>query len=87
MNMRGTETGSELEVKWYYKPIWVIIAILALGPLALPLVWLSPAFKKWLKVTISILVLVLTALFVKASVDLYNILSSQIKELYKVLGM
>lgn len=37
---------------WYYEPVWILIlGFVVLGPLALPLVWLSPKMNrpaKWL---------------------------------------
>ena len=73
-------------VKWYFRPLTVIIAILFIGPLALPLLWMSPAFKKRLKTLITILTIVLTLCFIKVSVDLYRTLLNHIRELEKVLS-
>ena len=36
-------------IKWHLRPSVVIIALLAAGPFALPLVWMSPAFTKPVK--------------------------------------
>ena len=30
--------ANKKRIKWYYKPVWVVVAILAAGPFALPLV-------------------------------------------------
>lgn len=77
--------NDKAQAKWYFKPVAVIAAILAVGPLALPLVWMSPCFKKWVKAAITAAVILLTIWLFRASVDLYEKLSSQIQDLQKVL--
>lgn len=72
-------------VKWYYKPVWVVVAILVAGPFALPLIWFSPALQKWLKVLLTIATLLLTALLLKATVDIYHILTKEMAELQSAL--
>ena len=68
-------------VKWYYKPVWVVVAILAAGPFALPLVWFSPALKRWHKVAITIAMVAVTLWLVKATVDIYRLLLKEMTEL------
>ena len=46
--------------KWYYATGTVVIALLCLGPLALPLVWRNPRYKPVTKAIITVVVLVLT---------------------------
>ncbi len=48
--------------KWYFATGAVIIALLCLGPLALPLVWLNPRYKLATKAIITVVVLVVTIL-------------------------
>lgn len=74
------------KTKWYLRPAWVVVMILAMGPLAIPLVWMSPAFKKWLKVTITVLLILFTIWTIKASVSLYNTLKAQIQTLQDELN-
>lgn len=74
------------KMKWYLRPAWVVVMILAMGPLAIPLVWMSPAFKKWLKVTITVLLILFTIWTIKASVSLYNTLKAQIQTLQDELN-
>jgi len=81
-DVRATENSA---VRWYLKPVPIIIAILIVGPLALPLVWLSPALKNWHKVAISILVILFTVWFVTASAKIYESLAGQIRELQDVM--
>lgn len=72
-------------VKWYLKPITIIIAILCIGPLALPLVWISPAFKKSHKIFITIIVAIITLWLIKVSVELYNIFLDRLQQLQEIL--
>lgn len=48
--------------KWYFATGTVVLALLCLGPLALPLVWLNPRYKPTIKGVITVLVLGLTIL-------------------------
>ena len=48
--------------KWYFKTPFVVIAVGAVGPLALPLIWFHPRLTRKHKVLITIAVLILTYL-------------------------
>ena len=78
---RKTDAG----VRWYFRPPAVFLALLCAGPLALPLVWLSPSFKKSHKIIITAAVAALTVWLAKASVELYNLLLEELRELERVL--
>jgi len=43
--------------KWYFKTSTIVIAILCVGPFALPLIWLNSRFNKGKKILISGIVL------------------------------
>lgn len=47
--------------KWYFATGTLVMALLCLGPLALPLAWLNPRYKPLTKVLITMIVLTLTA--------------------------
>ena len=72
---------SKENVKWFYRPVWVIVAILTAGPFALPLVWLSPKLDKWLKIFLTIAVLLITLWMVQAMVNIYHLLIKQMADL------
>ncbi len=61
------------------------MAILFVGPLALPLVWLSPAFKKSHKIVITIIIILLTGWLGMALVRLYSILLQRTNELWELM--
>ena len=42
--------------KWYFSTSSVVIALLCVGPLALPLVWLNPRYKPAAKAIITVIV-------------------------------
>ncbi|MCP4649970.1 MAG: zinc ribbon domain-containing protein [PVC group bacterium] len=50
------------DTTWYFKPFGLIIALLCVGPFALPLVWLNPNFNKNKKIIISCIVIVISAI-------------------------
>ena len=62
-------TSEELDknVSWYYEPVFVLLMIfLFLAIFGLPLLWKSPHFARWQKVTISILTTIYTGLILWA---------------------
>ena len=67
--------------KWYYSNSTLLAAILCLGPLALPLVWLNPRFKSITKLLITVGVLVLTYFVCQSAMNMYQNLMDQIKAL------
>jgi hypothetical protein len=74
-------TGEGRPIKWFLRPAAVIVALLIAGPFALPLVWLSPGFKLWQKAALTAITLVLTAMLVESSVELYKTLVIRLKEI------
>jgi len=76
----------EKKVPWYYRTSSIVIGLLCIGPLALPLVWASPAIKKAHKIIISITVIVLTIWFVKASIKLYKVSLEHLQQLQDILN-
>lgn len=74
------------EKKWYYRPWVIFLGILAVGPLALPLVWSRPRMPLFWKIFISIGVLALTGWALVATADYYKVMMEHYKELAKVLS-
>jgi hypothetical protein len=46
--------------KWYLKTSILILAFLTIGPFALPMLWFNPRYSKLTKITVSVIVLVIT---------------------------
>ena len=76
-----TETKTSEKPKWYFNTSTIIIGFLCVGPFILPLVWLNPRYSSSKKVFLSVIMLALSAVLIKATaVSLENI-----GEYYKML--
>lgn len=71
--------------RWYFSPVAVIIAIFAVGPFAIPLVWMSPALKRWHKIAAILLIMLVTAWAIKLYIDLFKIVLKNMQSLQAVL--
>ena len=69
------------KTKWYFRTSVVVIAILCVGPLALPLVWFNPHYKAVNKVVVTIAVIVLTILLCYLTMIIYLRLMEQVEAL------
>lgn len=67
--------------KWYHSTAVVVLALLTLGPLALPLVWINPRYSIVNKVIATVGVIVLTMMLSYASAVAYRSLIDQIRTL------
>jgi hypothetical protein len=63
--------------KWYFATGTVVLALLCLGPLALPLVWLNPRYKPVVKGIVTAIVLGFTILCMYLIVLAYQHILSQ----------
>lgn len=79
---RGADAGGpgtiEPKTKWYYSTGFIVIAILCLGPLALPLVWINPRYKIITRAWVTVLVLVVSLLASMLVGYLYSSLMAQL---------
>jgi len=75
------EKPGKSETKWYFSTSTVVIALLVLGPLALPLVWLNPRYKRTTKLVVTGLVIAVTIVLCYLVAYIYNSLREQIKSL------
>ena len=66
--------------KWYFSPALLVMAILVLGPLALPLVWAHPRYGIGNKLVITALVVGLTVGLVLIAQNLYARLLDRLRE-------
>jgi hypothetical protein len=73
------------ENKWYFS-LWVlVIAILLLGPLAIPLVWLNPRLGRVLKIAIIALIVVMFAWFIYLSAEIVKAVLVEVADLQKAM--
>ena len=56
----GEFLSEELKGKWYFKPYWLVIAFLCVGPLMLPLIWFNPKDTRQKKTIVSIVIIVIS---------------------------
>jgi hypothetical protein len=78
----SSRAGSRLRPKkWYFATGTVVIALLCLGPLALPLVWFNPRYKLMTKAIVTLIVLVVTILCMYLMAYAYQQVLGQLQEL------
>ena len=78
-SISGTAHGAK--IKWYFKTSTIVIALLCLGPLALPLVWLNPRYKTATKLIVTAIVIGVSILFCYLTVNTYVQLTKQFEAL------
>jgi hypothetical protein len=50
----------KIDIPWYYRNLFLLIAFSCAGPFALPLVWFNPRFRPAVKIIATIVILVLS---------------------------
>jgi len=73
--------SAESKTKWYFSTSTVVIALLCLGPLALPLVWFNPRYRIVTKLIVTIVVIAVTICAFYVTANMYTRLTEQIKVL------
>jgi len=66
---------------WYFRTSIIVIAVLSVGPLALPLIWWRPQTKRAWKIGLTIAILVLSWILFRTTMESIR----TIKEYYKLL--
>ncbi|MFH1310251.1 MAG: hypothetical protein ABIH85_06215 [Candidatus Omnitrophota bacterium] len=79
-------SGQKKERKWYFSPGVICLAILAGGPLALPLLWFRPKTNVFLKVALSLIVMGFTAFITMETIGIYKSVIFRCEELSQVAG-
>ena len=64
----GRQVRKPRPKKWYLATGTVVLALLFLGPIALPLVWMNPRYKPSIKAVITLIVIVVTILAIYLSI-------------------
>ncbi len=73
--------ANKSQIKWYFATSSVVIALLCLGPLALPVVWCHPKYKLITKVVITVIVILLSIWLYSLTMRTYQTLTEQLKTL------
>ncbi|MGK0298381.1 MAG: hypothetical protein ACI9XC_002002 [Gammaproteobacteria bacterium] len=69
------------QTKWYFSTSVVVIALVSVGPFALPLVWLHPRYNNVTKSILTIIITVFSVWLYFMTKDLYITLMQQIRML------
>ncbi|TSA53049.1 MAG: zinc ribbon domain-containing protein [Planctomycetaceae bacterium] len=77
----GRQVRKPRPKKWYLATGTIVLALLCLGPMALPLVWINPRFKIMTKAIVTVIVIVVTILCLYVTVYAYQNLINQITAL------
>lgn len=72
---------TEEKIPWYFRKSIIIMAVLTVGPLALPLIWWRPQTTRGWKIGLTIGILVLSWFLFQATMESIR----SIKEYYKLL--
>jgi hypothetical protein len=73
--------SDRVRTKWYFSTGTLVIALLSVGPLALPLVWFNPRYKPITKLVLTAVVISLSLLAYIAVRTLYLQSIEQMKDL------
>ncbi len=65
--------------KWYFSTPALVGLLCVVGPLALPAVWMNPRYKILTKVIITVIVMLLTILFIYLMVAMYSRVLNQLE--------
>ena len=79
----GRQISQPRPKKWYFATGTIILALLCLGPMALPLVWINPRYKILTRAIITVIVLAVSILCIYMTVNIYQRMLDQLT----VLGM
>jgi hypothetical protein len=70
------------KLPWYFRTSFIVIAVLSVGPLALPLIWWRPDLSRTWKIGLTVGILILTWLLYKSTVASIR----TIKEYYQLMN-
>ena len=79
--LEGRPPSKGSKGKWYQSTTTVVIALLSLGPLALPLVWFNPRYSPIVKAVVTVGILALTVMLSLATARAYSSLLEPIRML------
>jgi hypothetical protein len=71
--------------KWYFNPVPIILILASVGPFGLPLIWWHPKLKKSWKITLTIVIFLITWLSLVATIESLKVLKESYHELQQIL--
>jgi hypothetical protein len=81
LNGSAPSRAAEEKMPWYFRTSSIILAVLSVGPLALPLIWWRPQTKPAWKIGLTIAILILSWFVFQAMLESIR----TIREYYKLL--
>jgi len=69
---------------WYFRKSIIILALLSVGPLALPMIWWHPQMSRAWKIGLTIIILVVSWLLYKVTMESIRILMESYKMLQEL---
>ena len=75
------------KTRWYHN-IWFVLFMLffVLGPFGLPLVWKNPRFSRGVKVTLTFVMIVYTAVLIEVTMKMVQAVSESVKQFQSTLS-
>jgi hypothetical protein len=58
-----TPAQGRAQTKWYFANYWFVIALMCIGPFALPLMWFNPRYKLITKIIVSAVIIAISIWF------------------------
>jgi hypothetical protein len=77
----ASKNSAEEKLPWYFRKSVIVIALLSVGPLALPMIWWRPQTSRAWKIGLTIGILLLSWLLFQATMESIR----SLKEYYKLL--
>ncbi len=77
----GRPRAAQEKLPWYFRKSFIVIAVLSIGPLALPLIWWHPQMTRAWKIGLTIGILVLSWFIYKSTMESIR----TIKEYYQLM--
>ena len=74
--------STQEKLPWYFRKGFIVIAVLSIGPLALPLIWWHPQTTRAWKIGLTIAILVLSWFIYKSTMESIH----RIKESYQLMN-
>ena len=76
-----TPAAPEAHLPWYFRTATIVIAVLCVGPLALPLLWWRPKTSLVWKIGLTVAILLLTWVLVDVSVKSLEMINQSWQQL------
>lgn len=81
-----TPAGAGAKAKWYFSTYCFVIALMCVGPFALPLMWFNPRYKPITKILATVLILAVTVWLYYLIRPVYQSLKQQLDQVYRLTG-